>query len=320
LFIGRFATKVQVPCRLCQECQETLATPSLDARNANPHPTVQPFAALRAPSTVSARKSALFDLRAGAVDALHLAIKTADLSALQAALQQRFDATPDFFSGEALVLDLRRLNEADHLDVSALAAWLSGLRLRPIGVVASDAQAAWATAALPRLDSHEQVRKPAPQADAADAAGATASTSPATSAPSSPSRSTQQTGKPAPAATAQEQGDAAAATLLIDRPLRSGQRVYTPGDLIVLDVVSHGAEIIAGGNIHVYAPLRGRALAGAHGNEAARIFSTCFEPELVAIAGVYRTADQTLPDSVKGKPAHVLLHGDALHIEVLKLK
>jgi septum site-determining protein MinC len=300
--------------------------PSLDPRNANLHSFVQPFAALPALSTVSARKSALFDLRAGAVDVLHLAIKTADLSALQAALQQRFDATPDFFAGEALVLDLRRLGEADHLDVAALAAWLSGLRLRPIGVVASDAQAAWAATALPRLDSHEQVRKPTPQADATDAAGATtASTSTSsastTSAPSIPTGSTQHAVKAAPATTAPEHGDAAAApTLLIDRPLRSGQRVYTPGDLIVLDVVSHGAEIIAGGNIHVYAPLRGRALAGAHGNEGARIFSTCFEPELVAIAGVYRTADQTLPDSIKGKPAHVLLHGDALRIEALKLK
>ena len=298
--------------------------PRLDARDAKLRTTVLPIAALAAPSAMSARKSVLFDLRAGAVDALHLAIKTADLSALQAALQQRFDATPDFFAGEAVVLDLRRLDEADRLDIAALAAWLSGLRLRPIGVVTSDAQAAWAATTLPRLDSHEQVRKPSPQADAASASASPispTSSAPTTSAPASASTSSPHAGKAAPAATAQEQGEAAAtATLLIDRPLRSGQRVYTPGDLIVLDVVSHGAEIIAGGNIHVYAPLRGRALAGAHGNEGARIFSTCFEPELVAIAGVYRTADQTLPDSVKGKPAHVLLHGDALHIEALKLK
>jgi septum formation inhibitor MinC len=81
-------------------------------------------------------------------------------------------------------------------------------------------------------------------------------------------------------------------TLVIDRPLRSGQQVYARGgDLVVMAAVNFGAEVIADGHIHVYAPLRGRAIAGARGNTAARIFSTCMEPQLVAIAA--RTARPT---------------------------
>ena len=106
--------------------------------------------------------------------------------------------------------------------------------------------------------------------------------------------------------------------MVIDRPLRSGQQVYAKGcDLIVLAVVSFGAEVIADGNIHVYAPLRGRALAGAHGDTTARIFTTCLEPQLVSIAGTYRTTEKELPADVLGKPAQIWLDGDSLVIEPL---
>lgn len=106
--------------------------------------------------------------------------------------------------------------------------------------------------------------------------------------------------------------------VVIDKPLRSGQRVYAKGaDLIVLAVVSFGAEVFADGNIHVYAPLRGRAIAGARGKTDARIFCTCMEPQLVAIAGVYRTIETALPPDVAGKPAQVRLVGESLVIEPL---
>ena len=82
-------------------------------------------------------------------------------------------------------------------------------------------------------------------------------------------------------------------------------------------VVSFGAEVIADGNIHVYAPLRGRAIAGARGNTEARIFSTCLEPQLVSIAGIYRTTETELPADVAGKPAQVWLDGEKLIIEPL---
>ena len=107
-------------------------------------------------------------------------------------------------------------------------------------------------------------------------------------------------------------------TVVVDRPLRSGQQVYARGaDLIVLAAVSFGAEVIADGHIHVYAPLRGRAIAGAQGNLEARIFTTCMEPQLVSIAGTYRTTETELPPDVLGKPAQVRLVGQRLVVEAL---
>ena len=256
---------------------------------------------------MSARKSALFDLRVGAVDALHLSLKTADLDALKAALQERLDVSPDFFAGEAVVLDLSRLEHGERIDVAALAAWLATRQLRPIGIVTGEPPVGWEDGSLPRLAIRAQTGKPAATTSSPDEA-------------SSDSHSGSAQAEAAGTVAEELHGQTTPGTLLVDKPLRSGQRVYAPGDLIVVDVVSHGAELIAGGNIHVYAPLRGRALAGAHGNTHARIFSTCFEPELVAIAGVYRTADQPLPDTVQGRPAYVLMMGNSLRIESLKLK
>ncbi len=228
---------------------------------------------------MSQRPTHLFDLRAGAIDSLYLTVKTADLAALQAALQARFDAAPGFYADEALVLDLRRLGGDERIDADALAHWLAQRALRPLGAVAEGAQWTWLGNSLARRHAPPS---PAPR----------------------PS-------PPPPVPEPEER------TVLVDRPLRSGQRVYAPGDLIVLESVSHGAELIAGGNIHVYGPLRGRALAGAHGDAGARIFSTNLDPELVAIAGVYRTAEQPLPQAVHGVPAQIYLQDDRLCIEAL---
>ena len=101
------------------------------------------------------------------------------------------------------------------------------------------------------------------------------------------------------------------ATMVIDKPLRSGQKVYARGgDLVVLAMVNQGAEVVADGNIHVYAPLRGKAMAGARGNTQARIFSLCLEPELVSIAGVYRTSENPLPSHIAAQSAQIRLSAD----------
>jgi septum site-determining protein MinC len=110
--------------------------------------------------------------------------------------------------------------------------------------------------------------------------------------------------------------------LVIDKPLRSGQQVYARGrDLVVLAMVNPGAEVIADGHIHVYAPLRGKAIAGARGNADARIFALSMAPELISIAGIYRTSEVELPEAILGKAAQVRLvagpDGDKLTIEPL---
>ena len=105
-----------------------------------------------------------------------------------------------------------------------------------------------------------------------------------------------------------------ARTLIHDAPVRSGQAVlHLEGDVTVLGAIASGAEVIAGGSIHVYGPLRGRAVAGAAGNPQARIWCSRFEPELVAIDGLYRTADD-LDMSLRGQAVEVRLVEDAIKL------
>jgi len=106
-------------------------------------------------------------------------------------------------------------------------------------------------------------------------------------------------------------------SLMLDSPVRSGQTVFFPhGDVTVLGSISSGAEVMAGGSIHVYGALRGRALAGTSGNSRARIFCSRIEAELLAIDGYYRTADD-VDASLRGKRAQAWLDGDKLMITAL---
>ncbi len=250
---------------------------------------------------MSQKKSPHFELRSGNVDALLLALHTADTSALRDDLLSRFEATPDFFSNDVIALDLRSLEDGQRPELGTVIDTLSTLKARAIGVVARQEQHDWAQACgLPMLDS--QSRRGNGRTGAAREADPAAAASEA----------------PAPAPTPAL--PRAATTMLIDKPLRSGQQIYAHGDVVIMDVVSFGAEVIAEGNIHIYAPLRGRALAGVKGNPDARIFCTCLEPELISIAGIYRTAEQTLPPDVLGKPAQVRLADETLILEPLRMK
>lgn len=106
-------------------------------------------------------------------------------------------------------------------------------------------------------------------------------------------------------------------TLLIDQPVRSGQSiVFERGDITVLGSVASGAEVMAGGSVHVYGTLRGRAVAGLAGHPGARIFCSKLQAELLAIDGVYQTADG-MPAKALGKPVQVWLDGEQMKISVL---
>ncbi|MBI1834337.1 MAG: septum site-determining protein MinC [Burkholderiales bacterium] len=107
--------------------------------------------------------------------------------------------------------------------------------------------------------------------------------------------------------------------MIVDTPVRAGQRIYARGcDLIITAAVNNGAEVIADGSIHIYAPLRGRALAGARGNTNARIFATAMEAELVSIAGIYRTFDAGFPQLTPHQPVQIKLKGDSIEVTSLK--
>jgi septum site-determining protein MinC len=255
---------------------------------------------------MSLNKTPFFELRSGSVDALQFVVKTTDLDALKSELTRRFEATPEFFSGEVVTIDLRRLGENERASVADIAQLLDSVRMRPIGVVAAEAQREWAgEGGLPLVEARDRRAAAGAKAEASASAADSASAQPAPAA----AQAIEQTARvalPQP-------------TMIVDKPLRSGQQVYAKGDLVVLGLVSYGAEVIAEGNIHIYAPLRGRALAGVHGNHDARIFCTCLEPELISIAGIYRTTENPLPADVIGKSVQIRLSDEKLMIEPLRL-
>jgi septum site-determining protein MinC len=282
---------------------------------------------------MSPKKSPFFELRSGSVDTLLFVVKTTDLDAMRAELTRRFEATPEFFANDVVAIDVRRLADNERVPLADIAQLLGSVRMRPVGVVAN-AQQAWAAeSALPLLEARDRrgaAAKPADEegangAETAPAATAATATPPAdlfeaagVTAGGTAENGTPATVEPTPAAEPVRLATSSQ-TMVVDKPLRSGQRIYAKGDLVVLGLVSHGAEVIAEGNIHIYAPLRGRALAGVQGNHDARIFCTCLEPELISIAGIYRTTENPLPADVLGKPVQIWLEEEKLMIEPLRL-
>jgi septum site-determining protein MinC len=288
---------------------------------------------------MSPRKSPYFELKSGSVDTLLFVVKTTELDAMRAELTRRFEATPEFFANDTVAIDLRRLGDNEQIALGDIVRLLESVRMRPVGIVAQPAQHVWAAeAGLPFLEARDRrgpnAKASAEEASAADDLSTAAATVAAASAPPPASSAAQPelfpsanepsadatTTTTAPATADPTRAGRAEPPLVIDRPLRSGQRIYAKGDLIVLGLVSNGAEVIAEGNIHIYAPLRGRALAGVHGNHDARIFCTCLEAELISIAGIYRTTEVPLPAEVAGKPVQIRLdEEEKLLIEPLRL-
>ena len=185
---------------------------------------------------------------------------------------------PDFFEDDGVVLDLSTLpaeQTGSEIDFQQLGELLQARRLRLLAVRGGSAAQHDAARAIGLLLAPDPRAAPASEATRAEPAAAE---------------------PPPPGA------------LVIERPLRSGQQVYARGrDLVLLAMVNPGAEVIADGHIHVYAPLRGRAIAGARGWAEARVFALEMRPDLVSIAGVYRTGDEPLPPSVWGQRASVRL-------------
>lgn len=245
----------------------------------------------------SARTS--FDLKSAQLPVVAVALKTTDADVLATDLAARMADDPDFFDNDPVLIDLGGVRDAESpIDFDALTRALRHHRTQPVAVRGGSPAQMQAAHAVGLVAAPEAApaRAPAPAAEVREVIREVV----------------REVEVPV------EVPAAAPATVVIDKPLRSGQQVYARGaDLVVMAVVSFGAEVIADGNIHVYAPLRGRAIAGARGNTEARIFSTCLEPQLVSIAGIYRTTETELPDNVRGKPAQVRLDGEKLLIEPL---
>ena len=239
----------------------------------------------------------VYDIKSADLPLVAFQLKSTDLLAVDAALSEQLRETPDFFDQDPVVIDLDALqSDESSIDFETCIAVLRKHGLRPVAVKSTrlDWQLAASHAGL-LVSDDARIRRQTPVA-------ATPETPPAST-------------PPAPAALHE--------ALVLDKPLRSGQQFYAKGrDLIVLAMVNPGAEVLADGNIHVYAPLRGKAIAGARGYTGARIFAQSMDPELISIAGVYRTSENPLPANVLGQAAQVYLQtsaeGDKLMITALK--
>jgi septum site-determining protein MinC len=252
-------------------------------------------------SSASSSTPSAFELKSAALTLVAVVLKTTDLARLSQALDERFGDAPELFDNDPVAIDLSFVCDAvEPIDFVVLAHLLRGHKMLPVAVKAGSLQQMEDARAAGLAEGHGSAAAAAPPPSRTAKA-------PAVTAPVRPVEATV------------EAPPGARPALIVDKPLRSGQRVYAKGaDLIVTAVVSFGAEVIADGNIHVYAPLRGRALAGALGDTNVRIFTTCMEPQLLSIAGIYRTTETELPAAVLGRPAQVRLAGEKLVVEPLK--
>ena len=251
------------------------------------------------------------EIKISTVVAVAALLGDSDHDKLSAALAQLTAGTPDYFEDEFTLLDFAAVSPVPapgQVDWPQLVALFKSHRLNPVAVrnVPANLEA--------------EVRSHGLAIDHVDASRQFELTSPPSAPKPVPVAEPEPAPEPAPKAAASS-ATAPLGTMIVDTPVRGGQRIYARGcDLILTAAVNAGAEVIADGSIHVYAPLRGRALAGAAGNAQARIFSLAMEAELVSIAGVYRTFDEGWPKDLSGKAVQIRLRDEHLEMAPIALK
>jgi len=218
-----------------------------------------------------------------------------------ASLDNQIERAPNFFDGRPVIVDLGTL-PSETADVAGLMQAIASRGIHIIGT--EGAHASWR--------GLEPWGRPLPGAGkpgkpleiAVSAAGATPA----------PPAAAPEPAPPEPSPPPQIQAPAEPASLLIDHSVRSGQSIaFEQGDITILGSVASGAEVVAGGSIHIYGALRGRAIAGLSGRAGARIFCRKLHAELVAIDGVYQTAEDMPPERI-GAPSCAWLQGDLMRI------
>lgn len=229
-------------------------------------------------------QSPAFQLKGSMLAITVLELASNDIERLDEQLAAKVEQAPDFFNNTPLVLALDKLPEAAReIDIKALVALCRKHRLRTLALRASEPAHIEAAAVLDL-----PVLPPSGLASA---------------------RSTWHRRHRLPAEPVYRP------TRVVTTPIRGGQQIYAQGgDLIVLAPVSPGAELLADGNIHVYGPLRGRALAGIKGDTSARIFCQQLAAEMVSIAGQYKVAEDLRRDPLWAEAVRISLSGDVLNI------
>jgi septum site-determining protein MinC len=251
------------------------------------------------------------ELKIGQVGIANLRVRTLDVAKLGEEMRDRVARAPKLFARAAVIVDFGGL--AATPDAAAARALLDALReagVLPVALAygSSDNEKLAVELGLPLLAKFRA------QYESTSGDTATASSAAAASAPASRREHVAAEAAPTRAA-ARPAGEPG---LMQATPVRSGQQVYAENrDLTVLTTVGAGAEVIADGSIHIYGALRGRALAGAQGNEKSRIFCREFHAELVAVAGHYKVLED-IPKELRGKAVQVWLENEQLRIAALE--
>ncbi|MGZ8190498.1 MAG: septum site-determining protein MinC [Methylococcaceae bacterium] len=230
-------------------------------------------------------RHAALEFKSGTFSVPVLVLSSNDMAIIEQQLHDKVRLAPEFFRNSPLVFDLQELNKKNlEIDIAELTGIIYKLGLLPIGIRGGNMQQNKNALELriPIYSIHNNI--------------------------------SAEIQKPANITPPPEAKTETTTTKLITQPVRSGQRIYSSGDLIILAQVSAGAEIMAEGNIHVYNSLRGRALAGVQGDTEARIFCTDLQAELISIAGNYKISED-LKGTVRNTPVQIHLQNHTLIIQ-----
>lgn len=264
----------------------------------------------------------LVDFKFGKTNAVVIALGPAPESELAQALKTKLAKAAAIYQNEPAVLDLSAWSDEDFKDT-------------PLSLAAVNELTGHAGMNLIEVKSHHpaheeecealgirhEVPLSLPQTEPVEPVQVEIDTTPPAPSPEQQLQASENNVRVEPTLSA----DTERKTLVVENPVRSGQRIYAPGaDVVVLGQVSAGAEVIADGNVHIYGVLRGRALAGAAGDKKARILSTCFEAELVSIAGYYKTFEAGHPSEVRSQPTLIHLaedeRGSAVRLKPINIR
>ncbi|MCQ8104924.1 septum site-determining protein MinC [Methylomonas sp. SURF-2] len=242
-------------------------------------------------SSPSLQKAAL-EFKSTSLTVPVLLLASIDEKHIELQLQEKIAQAPEFFKHSPLLIDLQKLNgQGLDMDLQSLVKQVRDLGFLPIGIRGGNDRQNRAA-----LDMNLPVHS------------LHGGNSAATHKPAAKTLAVSSEVE------ASKQPEQTLENKLITQPVRSGQRVYAKGDLIVTATVSAGAEIMAEGNIHVYGTLRGRALAGVPGNINSRIFCSDLQAELISIAGIYQLSDDLSPETAH-KPVQISLDNQTLIIK-----
>ncbi len=257
----------------------------------------------------AATEDIALEIRFGPLDLAQVRLRTLDPGAVLDELTGRVATAPRFFDRTAVGLDLSLLDKEPQPDeLRAVVEAIRRAGMLPVGLVNGPpyVEAVARALELPTLAQFRPPTRPPPVLQAAPAAPAAL--------PGAPSGASAGAPLPTPSAPVSAPSQPEPPALLHHQPVRSGQRLYARNkDLVVTAAVGAGAEVMADGCVHVYGPLRGRAMAGAHGDATARVFCQEFRAELVSVAGVFRVFE-TLPAELAGRPVQAWLEENDLRL------